>query len=167
MILNEESTTRVLSIYPTVRGFGFSVFEGPQNPIDWGANTVRIKKNKASLEKIERLIDFYSPEVVITENAEDSGSRRCERIASLLNDIEDLCDRKNQKLISYTRKAVSDVFDTFGVSTKHEIARKISIWLPSLAPYLPQPRKPWMSEDYRMAIFDAMALSMTYFYSEE
>jgi len=167
MTLNEDSTTRVLSIYPTVRGFGFSVFEGAQNPIDWGANTVKIKKNKACLEKMERLIDFYSPDVVITENCKSPGSRRCERITSLSKNIEDLCSKKNQKLIKYSRKAVSDAFDTFGVSTKHEIARKISVWLPSLAPYLPPPRKPWMSEDYRMAIFDAIALAMTYFYSEE
>lgn len=166
-MINEDSTTRVLSIYPNVRGFGFSVFEGPKNPIDWGSNTIKFNKNKGSLEKVERLIDFYAPDIVVTENAEDPELRRCERITTLLGDIEDLCDKKNQKIICYSRQAVTDVFSNFGALKKHEIASKIAVWLPSLAPYLPPPRKPWMSEDYRMAIFDAVALAMTYFYSDE
>jgi len=38
---------------------------------------------------------------------------------------------------------------------------------PELAPRLPRFRKPWMSEDYRMSIFDAVAFGLTsikYFY---
>ena len=167
MEINEDSTTWVLSIYPNVNGFGFSVFEGAQNPIDWGTNTVRFKKNKASLEKVERLIDFYSPEVVITENCKGVDSRRGERITALVDDIEALCKSKNQKLIKYSRKNVLDVFDRFGISTKHEIAQKICAWLPSLLPYLPPPRKPWMREDYSMAIFDAIALAVAYFYLDD
>ena len=160
---NEDSTTRVLSVYPTVRGFGFSVFEGSQNPIDWGSNTVSYNKNKARLGKMERLIDFYSPEVVVTENCNGPGSRRNERTVAFLSDNEDLCDKKNQKIVKYSKRDLSDYFYQYGASTQHEIATKISVWLPSLAPYLPSPRKPWMSEDYRMAAFDAIALALTYY----
>ena len=35
---------------------------------------------------------------------------------------------------------------------------------PELAPRLPRSRKPWMSEDYRMSIFDAVALALTFFF---
>ena len=38
---------RVLAIQPTTRGFGFAVFEGPQEPIDWGVKEVRKNKNAA------------------------------------------------------------------------------------------------------------------------
>jgi hypothetical protein len=34
---------------------------------------------------------------------------------------------------------------------------------PELAPRLPRFRKPWMSEDYRMSIFDAVAMALTLF----
>jgi hypothetical protein len=33
-----------------------------------------------------------------------------------------------------------------------------------LRPRLPRFRKPWMSEDYRMSIFDAVRLGITYFH---
>jgi hypothetical protein len=36
-------------------------------------------------------------------------------------------------------------------------------FLPELAPYRPPRRKLWMSEDDRMAIFDAAALAATFF----
>jgi hypothetical protein len=36
---------------------------------------------------------------------------------------------------------------------------------PELALRLPRFRKPWMSEDYRMSIFDAAAFGLAYFRS--
>jgi hypothetical protein len=38
---------------------------------------------------------------------------------------------------------------------------------PELAPRLSRFRKPWMSEDYRMSIFDAVALALTFFFNLE
>ena len=47
---------------------------------------------------------------------------------------------------------------------KQEIAIAIAEHFPELAPRLPRSRKPWMSEDYRMSIFDAVALALTFFF---
>ena len=47
---------------------------------------------------------------------------------------------------------------------KQEIAIAIAERFPELAPRLPRFRKPWMSEDYRMSIFDAVALALTFFF---
>ena len=47
---------------------------------------------------------------------------------------------------------------------KQEIAIAIAERFPELAPRLPRSRKPWMSEDYRMSIFDAVALALTFFF---
>lgn len=167
MKTNDDSTTRVLSIYPTTRGFGYSIFEGARNPIDWGVNSVRKDKNKTCIEKIERLIDFYQPEVVVSEDYKGEGSRRCLRIRKLIDDITNLCDKKNVVIKKYSRSKITDVFDDFGSFNKHQIAQTIANWLPPLAPYLPPPRKPWMSEDYRMAIFDSISLTLTYYYIDE
>jgi len=49
-------------------------------------------------------------------------------------------------------------------TTKQEIAIAIAERFPELAPRLPRFRKPWMSEDYRMSIFDAVALALTFFF---
>jgi len=47
---------------------------------------------------------------------------------------------------------------------KNRIAGVIAERLPELAPWQPPFRKPWMSEDERMSIFDAVAFALTFFY---
>jgi len=48
-------------------------------------------------------------------------------------------------------------------STAEAIAMAIAKRFPELAPRLPRFRKPWMSEDYRMSIFDAVGLGLAFF----
>lgn len=50
-----------------------------------------------------------------------------------------------------------------GAANKHQIATAVVQKFPELAPRLPPDRKPWMSEDPRMAMFNAVALALTYF----
>jgi hypothetical protein len=49
------------------------------------------------------------------------------------------------------------------MTTKHQIAVVIAGKFPELAPRLPPVRKPWMTEDARMAIFDAVALALAHY----
>jgi hypothetical protein len=46
------------------------------------------------------------------------------------------------------------------------MAQAVAARFPELAPRLPPQRKPWMSEDCRMAIFDAAAFVLALFWSE-
>jgi hypothetical protein len=48
-------------------------------------------------------------------------------------------------------------------SNKYEIAVAIANRFPELAPRLPRFRKAWMSEDYRMSIFDAVGFGLAFF----
>jgi hypothetical protein len=47
--------------------------------------------------------------------------------------------------------------------TKHKIAEAIAKHIPALDLYVPPARKPWMSENARMGIFDAAALAWLFF----
>jgi hypothetical protein len=163
----DKEKFRVLSIYPTITGFGYSVFEGADDPIDWGVKSIRENKNLICLEKAERLIDFYSPDLVVTEDYTGDRSHRCERVKQLIDGLTSLCEKKDQKIRKFSKSATYGVFEKFGSFNKHEIAQNIARWFPSLDPYLPEPRKPWKSEDYRMGIFDSMALALTFFYIEK
>ena len=53
----------------------------------------------------------------------------------------------------------------YGVLNKQSLAETIARHIPAFARYLPPPRKPWMSEDSRMSLFDAAALALTFFQS--
>ena len=156
-----------LAIDPTSRGFGFALFEGPQTSLDWGVTDIRSQKNVVSFERIKKLISFYQPEVLILEDCSQTESRRCQRIHDLIDNIEKFTQSQKIPVVKYSPSRVQEVFSFFDVRTKHQIAEKICEWLPELSPRIPPKRKPWMPEDPRMAIFDAVALILTYYYLEE
>jgi hypothetical protein len=56
---------------------------------------------------------------------------------------------------------VKRTFLPSGIRNKNQIAQSIAARFPELTRYLPPERKPWMSEDLRMAIFDAVAPAWT------
>lgn len=154
---------RVLAIDPTSRGFGYAVFESPTTPVDWGGKVIRQGNEAKTLAKVLELIHHYRPQIIVLEDYR--GSRRCTRIQSLLAGVCRLATAEGLISRCFPISRVKKVFRTFSANTKHEIAHAVAQQLPELAPRLPRFREPWMSEGYGMAIFDAAALALTYFYS--
>ena len=169
--MNHEKKVEVhklaLAIDPTSRGFGYALFEGPRTPLDWGTTEIRAEQNQKTLQRVKKLIHFYHPEVLILEDCSKQESRRCERTQALLKQIEQLAKELNIPVMKYSPDRVKEVFSFFDIHNKHQIAQKICEWLPDLTPRIPPKRKPWMSEDRRMGIFDAISLIITYYYLEE
>jgi Holliday junction resolvasome RuvABC endonuclease subunit len=158
---------RALAIDPSTRGFGFAVLEGPERLVDWGVKETKVNKNVKSLKLIDDLIERYQPSVLIVEDYRGKGSRRCRRIQELINDISKLGSKKKIRVKSFSRVKVKQAFFESGAETKEDIALDIAKRFPELAPRLPRFRKPWMSEDYRMSIFDATALALSYLHFEK
>ena len=151
---------RVLAIDPTSRGFGFAVLERSEL-IDYGIREAKGNKNSTCLKKIADLIELYQPWIIVLENPTAKGSRRCLRVQELIGEIKVLASAKKVKARSISRLQVKKTFALFGAVTKYQIAVEIAKRFPELEARLPWVRKPWMSEDERMSIFDAAALSMT------
>ena len=155
---------RILAIDPTTRGFGFAVLEGSEDLIDWGVKEARNNKNSRCARLIKNLIDQYQPDAIVLENHKEKGSRCSTRIQKLLERILKLIEEKKITAKLYSKSQVKRSFFLIGTPTKYNIALAIGKKFPELAVRVPPYRKPWMSEDYRMSIFDAMALGLTYFY---
>lgn len=163
----ETDEIRVLAIDPTTRGFGFAVMEGPESLIDWGVKDAGSgNKNARCLELVSDLIEHYLPDTVVVEDFADEGSRRSHRVQELIGRIEQLAAKRKIKVSCFSRSQTRVAFSRLGASTKHQIATAIAAALPELAPRLPPYRHPWMPEDYRMAVFDAVALALTFFHLE-
>lgn len=154
---------RVLAIDLYSNGFGFAVLEGPERLIDYGVKKVKGEKNSACLKKIIDLIDHYQPDGIILENPTAKGSRRQRRVQELTEVILKLALSKRIKARSFSRLQIIKTCSSPGASTKHQVASRIVKQLPDLGLKLPPPRKPWMTEDERMSIFDAVALALTFF----
>ena len=155
---------RVLAIDPSTRGFGFAVLEGPNRLIDWGVKETKTDKNRRSLELIAELIEIYEPKVLVVEDYVGKGSRRCRRVGDLIDEIAKLALKRKVKVTCFSRGEVKQAFTESGARMKYEIAIAIAKGFPELAPRLPRFRKPWMSEDYRMSIFDAVSFGLTFFH---
>src|ERR1700733_5249264 len=158
---------RTLAIDPTSRGFGFVVLEGQRTLVDWGVKATKSDKKSETLAKVTDLIRHYHPRVLIVEDCHANGSRRCLRVKHLLDNIHRLAEREGLKSRKVSLLTVRRVFIAFRARNKHQIAQVIAQQLPELAMRLPRYRKPWMSEDYTVAIFDAAAFALTYYYARQ
>jgi hypothetical protein len=58
---------------------------------------------------------------------------------------------------------VKATFAELGAYTKHQVAGLLAKRLPELGPRQPRYRQSWMTEDYSMSIFDAVALAITFY----
>jgi Holliday junction resolvasome RuvABC endonuclease subunit len=161
--MTPRTQNRVLAIDPSTRGFGYAVLEGPDRLIDWGVKETRTDKSKRALASIADLIEVYQPRVLVLEDYAGKGSRRCSRVEKLIDDITKFALKENVKVRRFSRLELKNAFSETGAKNKYEIAIAIAKRLPELQPRLPRFRKPWMSEDYRMSIFDAVALAIRAF----
>jgi Holliday junction resolvasome RuvABC endonuclease subunit len=98
---------RVLAVDPSTRGFGFAVLEGPERLIDWGVRETKTDKKTRSLKLISELIEQYAPSVLIIEDYAGKGSRRCRRVADLINEISSLALKRKMKVTSFSRAEVN------------------------------------------------------------
>jgi len=97
---------------------------------------------------------------MITEDA-NKNRHRGVRIRKLLAAMHEQIAAAGISHKSYSPASVRRIFRGSSPVTKHTIAEGIASHFPELTPKLPGLRKPWMSEDARMAIFDAVALALT------
>lgn len=164
----QEKHTLVLAIAPTIKGFGYTVFEGPDELIEWSiSNLTSRQRLKEGIARVEELIDFYEPEVVVIENAKTELCRKARKTVQFLAKVEKLSGKLSIPCHAYTREEIKEVFGRLSFNTKYEIAKGIAGFIPYLKARLPPDRKPWMSEDYRMGIFEAASLAYVYYYRED
>ena len=159
-----KSTKRVLAVDPTPKGFGWIVFEGPDRLIDWGIVYVSPINNPRCLQRFVTLMDRYPPDIVVLERLGERGPRRSMRVQQLIVSAEKLAKERGCRVRTFSRHDVRQTFAEASAWNKDQIAREIALKHRELTPWLPPIRKIWMSEDHRMAIFDAAALAHTFFH---
>jgi hypothetical protein len=158
----KETIRRVLAVDPFSRGVGFAVLEGPQCLIDWGLRTTGRADNAKSARVIEKLIDRFHPDVLALEDWDSDGSRRCGRVQKLLDRIA-TAEKRRVTVRLVTRHQIRAIGPMPQTGTKRGRACLLVERFTELQAFLPPLRKPWMPEDDRMAIFDAMSYALACF----
>ena len=157
----------VLSVYFNTRGFAFILFESSLAPFDWGIREVRgLGKRRRCLASVVRILDRYRPDVLVIQDTSPSGTRRAWRIAKVNSIVAEMAEDRGIPVYAYSRADVYRAFQSMGFTNKHTLAELIATHIPAFERYVPPPRKPWMSEDARMGLFDAAALALVFFQRE-
>jgi hypothetical protein len=99
----------------------------------------------------------------VLQNTSAGGTPRARRIRVLNEAISVLAETQGIAVSMFTRTDVRRQFSYLDVPTKHQIAVEIAKHVPAFERLLPPIRKPWMSEDNRMGIFDAAALAFSFY----
>ena len=159
VIMVGENARRVLAVDPFSGGVGFAVLEGQDNLIDWGIRTTGRADNVKSAGVIDKLIDRFRPDVLVLEHWDSDGSRRCSRVEKLLGRIA-AQEGKRILVRLVTKSEVRTIGPLPQTSTKYGRASILAERFRELQAYLPPVRKPWMPEDDRMAIFDALSFAL-------
>ena len=90
-------------------------------------------------------------------------SRRAPRIKTLSHKIISMAVARKVSVALFSHEQVRRVFFADGQGTKHALAEILAQrFRKELGSRLPPKRKPWMSEDYRMDIFDAVGLVVVF-----
>jgi hypothetical protein len=167
-MISRERHDLVLAIHLQSRGFAFVLFEGWPALVDWGVYDARgAGKNARCLDRIDSLLALHTPDVVVFQDMSEGGTRRAIRIRELNRDAAELADQRGALVCMYPRAQVVEHFEDLGAVTKQGIAETIAKDIRALNLYMPPARKPWMSEDARMGIFDAAALVCMYFHTSD
>lgn len=150
----------ILAFYPHARGFSYVVFEGPLSLVDWGMSDIPAKrKTPRCLRRLSLLLDHYRPDTLVTREA----SQAPMRTKGLLREIEELAKSREITTAAVSREQIREAFSYLGAPTRIAIVRAIVERMPMLAPFVPPVRKIWNGEDRRMGLFDAAALTLTFF----
>jgi Holliday junction resolvasome RuvABC endonuclease subunit len=158
----KEDTSVILALFPNVIGLGYACLENPQTLLKVGVIKVRPMSNKKALSHVKELVDLFDPKIVILRDFDTHKPLKNKRIQQLLNEIITYAKEKHIRTFQYSRQQIRDVFELHSATSKYEISKQIITWFPSLADRAPKKRKPWLPEDSKMGIFDAMALAITH-----
>jgi hypothetical protein len=141
--------------------FGYVVFDGPNELLDWGVRSFRGGVNAVrgpASEKFGILLDDFVPAAIVIEKRTPRTRKLYGKIAAVLREAE-----KHRVPVHWiTRRMVKRTFAGHE-RNKDEIATVLGERFPELTSRVPPRRRIWQSEDYRMGIFDAAALGAAYF----
>src|SRR5205809_926467 len=124
---------RVLALSVHSQNFGFAVFDGPHELIDWGIRSFRGGVNAVKIpmeEKLKSLFGLYRPDMLIVN---EPRVQKGKRIASA---VTQLAQKERISVTSVSRKAVQKSFPSDSES-KYHVATAIAARYPELLPRLP------------------------------
>ncbi len=160
---------RVLALNVRSQSFAFAVFEGPELLLDFGTKSFRGGVNAVCVpagKKLAALLADYRPDVILVKY-----SLRARAKKPVVRAVKNLLGRSHIAVRVVEPRSLRRFFaHSHAAHNKYAVAAVIAsrfpeiAWkLPEIAGNLPPMRKPENEEDYRVLLFDAIAIALAYF----
>jgi hypothetical protein len=162
--MSKQNNKVILAIYPNTFGIGYVVSSGPNEILDYGLKTVKSKELKTYRKKIDWLLEYCKPDIVLVQDYQKNNRIVSKRTHKLLAELKTKSQAMGLKIHSYSRSQIKQVFLAFESESKYDIAMQILKWYPMLEPRKPKKRTAWLSEHYQMGVFDAFSVLLTHHY---
>lgn len=158
-----------LAIFPSVKGFGWMVFDGPLSPAFRGVCTLADKpatsadKNARCLARINAILSEYRPATVVLEAFEGPRTRRHARIQSLCRSIISAAVVDGIPVRIVSRAEIAACLGDTRPKTRYAVATLVARYLKEIRHRLPKKRRAWDTEPSDMALFNAAALLFVHY----
>lgn len=146
----------ILALSLDWQGFGFVVFDGPDDLIDYGTRNFRHRAKVPLEAKLLLLLDANHPDaLVLVEPTTAKRKKIAVKVAKAAK-----AEKIPLKLIS--NETIRKVFAPEN-QNKYQIAARIADRYPELLLRLPSPRETYDSEKFGITIFEAAAAGFAYY----
>lgn len=149
---------RALALEIRSSRLGFSVFEAPDQLLDWGVRSIGARRCRP----ISDLLRMYTPSFVVVRGIRAGGRRDTLRAKDGMRAIRREARRRSIAVLSLSEAAVKRFVRAHNQRTKFETASDVAARFPELAWQLPRPRKCYDPENARVLIFDAVSLGVVF-----
>jgi hypothetical protein len=168
--MNSRTThdSRILAIDLRPQQFGYAVFEGPKQLLDWGAAYYRPGGEvgaEVAARRVAELMRVFLPSAIVVRKVRREVTHNSFGVLPILKAIRRKASARSIPVRLIARKEVRKAFCVFRAKTKYEIACRLAVMFPELLWRLPPQRKFYESEHPGMTIFDAVAMGVTYWQS--
>ena len=144
-----------LAVDPTSKGFGFAVIEVDLFLVDYGIARVWSPRQRKFIDNAYGIVEKYRRVMIVLPSINSAKARR--RTRAKVVELAAHLRLHHHTVAVLPRDIVLKTFESSG-TTKHEIAIAIANAYPALTSRLPRKRRPWMSEDESMNVFDAVCI---------
>lgn len=117
---------------------------------DWGLSIKASKSSELTADKAQAWINFYQPDVVITELI-TKHSRKSQHNQQVIQAIAETAIDSDAQHVEIER--------TQDYDNKYVEAQALAEKYPVIANWLPKPRKLWEAEPKNMVLFEAISLA--------
>jgi hypothetical protein len=158
-----DKQTRILGLAIRARWLGFAAIDHSGHLFDWGViyyQRPHTPAIRSALRRTASMVHRIDPDrIAILCHARDQ-HRALKTVRSVTREILAVAKRMRIPIMRVERTVLRQEFGHRKSSSKMEIACLLAHRFPELAWRLPGERKIWSKEDSRMALFDAVAVTL-------